>query len=312
MCVPAGSLSVSIGKVSAVVVSQAAPARDEQEVACGGRQHPPQRRSGPGSGPARVRRSTGPARRAPAWSSTRSRTSPCLTTSRCRQDSCTGSTTPTRRGRARRDSRAITSSPGGRTSSRTASVRTRPGRERSAPRTRRCACCPDCTLTRCCSCPSRGRGSRCCSCRSRPAATCRVGRSSNGWDSRWSTWWSTRSASASTSRRRSSAATAHRSTSCSSTAARGWSSRTSRRWRSSSATSVFDASQYLVNVIVGDHPNPFDYGFDLVVSSVHKNFPGPQKALLATRVPTTSGGCSCRACRRTSRTCTSAAPTPPR
>lgn len=49
-------------------------------------------------------------------------------------------------------------------------------------------------------------------------------------------------------------------------------------------TTVFDASQYLTNVICGDHPNPFDAGFDLVVASVHKNFPGPQKALLATRV----------------------------
>jgi glycine hydroxymethyltransferase len=49
------------------------------------------------------------------------------------------------------------------------------------------------------------------------------------------------------------------------------------------AVSIFDASQYLTNVIVGDHPNPFADGFDLVVSSVHKNFPGPQKALLATR-----------------------------
>ena len=50
------------------------------------------------------------------------------------------------------------------------------------------------------------------------------------------------------------------------------------------STSVYDASQHLANVITGDHPNPFDHGFDLVVSSVHKNFPGPQKALLATRV----------------------------
>jgi glycine hydroxymethyltransferase len=46
---------------------------------------------------------------------------------------------------------------------------------------------------------------------------------------------------------------------------------------------VFDASQYLTNIICGDHPNPFDWGFDLMVASVHKNFPGPQKALLATR-----------------------------
>lgn len=47
--------------------------------------------------------------------------------------------------------------------------------------------------------------------------------------------------------------------------------------------SVFDASQYLTNVICGDHPNPFGWGFDLMVASLHKNFPGPQKALLATR-----------------------------
>ncbi|MBF6619424.1 MAG: hypothetical protein ITG02_04240 [Patulibacter sp.] len=47
--------------------------------------------------------------------------------------------------------------------------------------------------------------------------------------------------------------------------------------------SIFDLSQYLTNVLCGDHPNPFDWGFDLVVASVHKNFPGPQKALLATR-----------------------------
>lgn len=48
-------------------------------------------------------------------------------------------------------------------------------------------------------------------------------------------------------------------------------------------TAIFDASQYLTNVICGDHPNPFDDGFDLILASVHKNFPGPQKALLATR-----------------------------
>jgi glycine hydroxymethyltransferase len=46
--------------------------------------------------------------------------------------------------------------------------------------------------------------------------------------------------------------------------------------------SVFDASQYLTNILAGDHPNPFDWGYDLLVASVHKNFPGPQKALIAT------------------------------
>lgn len=49
------------------------------------------------------------------------------------------------------------------------------------------------------------------------------------------------------------------------------------------ATCIFDASQCITNVIAGDYPNPFGWGFDLVVSSVHKNFPGPQKALIATR-----------------------------
>lgn len=49
------------------------------------------------------------------------------------------------------------------------------------------------------------------------------------------------------------------------------------------AVCLFDASQYLSNIIAGDYPNPFDWGFDLMVASVHKNFPGPQKALLATR-----------------------------
>lgn len=45
--------------------------------------------------------------------------------------------------------------------------------------------------------------------------------------------------------------------------------------------SVFDGSQYLTNILAGDHPNPFGWGYDLFVASVHKNFPGPQKALIA-------------------------------
>ena len=46
---------------------------------------------------------------------------------------------------------------------------------------------------------------------------------------------------------------------------------------------IFDASQYLTNIICKDHPNPLQGGFDILVASVHKNFPGPQKALFATR-----------------------------
>lgn len=49
------------------------------------------------------------------------------------------------------------------------------------------------------------------------------------------------------------------------------------------SVTIFDSSQYLANVIAGDHPNPFAWGFDLMVASLHKNFPGPQKALLATK-----------------------------
>lgn len=46
--------------------------------------------------------------------------------------------------------------------------------------------------------------------------------------------------------------------------------------------SVFDGSQYLSNILAGDHANPFDMGFDIFISTLHKNFPGPQKALVAT------------------------------
>lgn len=48
-------------------------------------------------------------------------------------------------------------------------------------------------------------------------------------------------------------------------------------------TTVFDASQTLTQIVCGDHPNPLQVGFDLLVATTHKNFPGPQKALLATR-----------------------------
>lgn len=41
---------------------------------------------------------------------------------------------------------------------------------------------------------------------------------------------------------------------------------------------VFDASQYLSNIMAKDYINPFDMGFDLVLTSLHKNYPGPQKA----------------------------------
>lgn len=41
---------------------------------------------------------------------------------------------------------------------------------------------------------------------------------------------------------------------------------------------VFDASQYLSHIISNHYQNPFDMGFDIVVSTLHKNYPGTQKA----------------------------------
>lgn len=46
---------------------------------------------------------------------------------------------------------------------------------------------------------------------------------------------------------------------------------------------IFDASQYLTNIIAGDYTNPFNMGFDLILSTMHKNLPGPQKAFVAVK-----------------------------
>ena len=42
---------------------------------------------------------------------------------------------------------------------------------------------------------------------------------------------------------------------------------------------IFDASQYLSHILCGDYISPISMGFDMVVSTIHKNFPGPQKAI---------------------------------
>ena len=47
---------------------------------------------------------------------------------------------------------------------------------------------------------------------------------------------------------------------------------------------IFDASQYLTNIIAEDYINPFDMGFDAIISTLHKNFPGPQRALFCAKV----------------------------
>lgn len=46
---------------------------------------------------------------------------------------------------------------------------------------------------------------------------------------------------------------------------------------------IFDASQYLTNIIAKDYMNPFDMGFDLILSTMHKNLPGPQRAFVAVK-----------------------------
>jgi glycine/serine hydroxymethyltransferase len=48
---------------------------------------------------------------------------------------------------------------------------------------------------------------------------------------------------------------------------------------------IFDASQYLTQIITGRYSNPFDWGFDLMLFSLHKSFPGPQKAGVVGREP---------------------------
>lgn len=47
--------------------------------------------------------------------------------------------------------------------------------------------------------------------------------------------------------------------------------------------SIFDASQYMSAILSGRYKSPFDMGFDLMVSTLHKSFPGPQKALVASK-----------------------------
>lgn len=46
---------------------------------------------------------------------------------------------------------------------------------------------------------------------------------------------------------------------------------------------VFDASQYLLHILAKDYINPFDMGMDLILTTLHKNYPGPQKAALFTK-----------------------------
>jgi len=50
---------------------------------------------------------------------------------------------------------------------------------------------------------------------------------------------------------------------------------------------IFDASQFLPQIMFGHYPNPLGWGFDLLVFTLHKSFPGPQKAGVAARESST-------------------------
>ncbi len=47
---------------------------------------------------------------------------------------------------------------------------------------------------------------------------------------------------------------------------------------------VFDASQFLTPILTGHYENPLAWGFDLMLFTLHKSFPGPQKAGIVGRV----------------------------
>jgi glycine hydroxymethyltransferase len=46
---------------------------------------------------------------------------------------------------------------------------------------------------------------------------------------------------------------------------------------------IFDASHYVSQILTGHYPNPLGWGFDLMLFSLHKSFPGPQKAGIVSR-----------------------------
>lgn len=46
---------------------------------------------------------------------------------------------------------------------------------------------------------------------------------------------------------------------------------------------IFDGSQYLTNILMKDFKSPFSMGFNIMMSTLHKNFPGPQKALVCSK-----------------------------
>ena len=47
-------------------------------------------------------------------------------------------------------------------------------------------------------------------------------------------------------------------------------------------TKVFDASQYLTQILTKQYPDPLNT-FDVLISTLHKNYPGPQKCLICSK-----------------------------
>jgi glycine hydroxymethyltransferase len=48
-------------------------------------------------------------------------------------------------------------------------------------------------------------------------------------------------------------------------------------------TKIFDASQYVTPILTGRYESPLQWEFDLVLFTLHKSFPGPQKAGIVSR-----------------------------
>jgi len=46
---------------------------------------------------------------------------------------------------------------------------------------------------------------------------------------------------------------------------------------------LFDASQYVAQIVTGRYENPLAWGFDLMLFTLHKSLPGPQKAAIVAR-----------------------------
>ena len=46
---------------------------------------------------------------------------------------------------------------------------------------------------------------------------------------------------------------------------------------------IFDASQYISSILCNHFKNPFEMGFDMIITTLHKNYPGPQKGMFAVR-----------------------------